>query len=67
LSVSLLADSVFAGGHDGISAGSEQAQTLQSPAELVVFHLGQISLPFGHYEICRWKFPKNLSKSEVLD
>ena len=31
------------------------------------FILRQISLPFGHYEICRWKFRKNLSKSEVLD
>jgi hypothetical protein len=31
------------------------------------FILGQISLLFGRYEIWRWKFPKNLSKSEFVD
>ena len=40
LSVSLSAGSVFKGGHDGISAGSEQAQTVQSLAEQVTFHPG---------------------------
>jgi hypothetical protein len=67
LSVSLPAGSVVTGEDDGILVGSGQAQTLQAPAERVAFHWGQISLPLGHYEICRWKFRKNLPKSGVLD
>ena len=40
LSVSLPAGSVFTGGHNGILAGSEQAQTLQAAAERVELHSG---------------------------
>jgi|ERR1700719_3592863 hypothetical protein len=65
-SVSLPAGSVFKGEHDGIFVASEQAQTLQAPAERVAFHSGEISLLFCHYEICWWKFLKNLSKSEFV-
>jgi hypothetical protein len=40
-SVSLPAGSVFKGEHDGIFVTSEQAQTLQAPAERVAFHSGR--------------------------
>ena len=40
-SVSLPAGSVFKGEHDGIFVASEQAQTLQAPAERVAFHSGR--------------------------
>jgi len=53
LSVSPPAGSVFTGGDDGILPGSEQAQSLQAWTKRLAFHSGQISLPFGHYEICR--------------
>jgi hypothetical protein len=54
LSVSLLVGSVFNGSDDGILAGFEQAQSLQVWAKCLTFHpWGQISLSFGHYEICR--------------
>jgi len=66
-SVSLPAGSVFKGEHDGIFVASEQAQTLQAPAERVAFHAGRDLALFCHYEICWWKFPKNLSKSEFVD
>ncbi len=41
-SVSLPAGSVFKGEHDGILVASEQAQTLQAPAERVAFHSASI-------------------------
>jgi hypothetical protein len=37
----LPAGSVFKGEHDGIFVASEQAQTLQAPAERVAFHAGR--------------------------
>lgn len=55
---------MFKGRHDGILDRSEQAQTLRAPAERMAFHSGAGLASTGHYEICRWKFPKNLSKSE---
>ena len=59
LSVSLPADFVFKGRHNGILVGSEQAQTLRAPAERMAFHSkGRLLLPLGHYDICRWKFRK---------
>jgi hypothetical protein len=53
LNVLLPAGSVFKGEHNGILAASEQAQTLQAPAERIAFHSGKISLLFGHYGIWR--------------
>src|SRR5437660_11562327 len=65
--VSLPAGSVFKGEQDGIFVASEQAQTLQAPAEHVAFHSAStFCFLFCHYEICWWKFPKNLSKSEFV-
>jgi hypothetical protein len=64
LSVSLSADSVFKGAHDGILVGSKQAQTLQSPAERMAFHSGAASI--RSLRDLPMEVPEKLSKSEVL-
>jgi len=58
---------MFTGGDDGILVGPEQAQTQRASVERMAFHLKANLASIGLYDICRWKFPKNLSKSEVLD
>jgi hypothetical protein len=67
LSVSLPAGSVFKGGHDGILAGSEQAQTLQILAERVAFHSGAGLASIGSLRDLPVEVPEKLSKPEVLD
>ncbi len=66
LSVSLPADSVFTGGHDGILAGSEQAQSLQAPAERVAFHSGADLASIGSLRDLPVEVPEKLIKIGVL-
>jgi hypothetical protein len=67
LSVSLPAGSVFKGRHDGILDGSEQAQTLQAPAERVAFHSGADFASTGSLRDLPVEVPEKLIKIRVLD
>jgi hypothetical protein len=67
LSVSLPAGSVFKSGDHGILVGSEQAQTLQAPAEQVAFHSGAGLASIGSLRDLPVEVPEKLTKVGVLD
>jgi len=65
LNASLVGGCLFTGPDDGILRGVEQAQRLPNSAKHRLFHFERDLLLFSDYEICRYKFVKNLSKLDV--